>query len=81
MFDTLRDTLKKLGKFEMNLNLNDIQSDDDICNVQRKDQIKLKKFMLSYYDIPIISNSLDLVYPIISAMKNLRAESFVHELQ
>jgi len=78
MFDTLRDTLKRLGKFEMNLKLDDIRPDDDICNVQRQDQIKLKKFMLSYYDIPIISNSMDLVYPIISAMKTLRAESFVH---
>ena len=35
MFDTLRDTLKKLGKFEMNLKLDDIRPDDDICNVQR----------------------------------------------
>jgi len=37
--------------------------------------------MLSYYDIPIISNSMDLVHPIISAMKYLRPDSFIQEIQ
>lgn len=81
MFDTLRETLKRMGRFEIQLKVDDIRKDDDICNVQKMEQIKLKKFMLSYYDIPIISESIDLIYPIISAMKYLRPESFVHELQ
>ncbi len=39
--------------------------------------MKLKKFMLSYYDIPIISDSTDLIMPIVSAMKSLRPQSYI----
>ncbi len=46
--------------------------------MQTKEQIHMKKFMLSYYDIQIISNSMDLVFPIVSAMKFLRPDSFVN---
>lgn len=67
--------------FELNLDLSEIKKGDDICNVQTQPQIHLKKYMLSYYDIQIISNSMDLIFPIISAMKYLRPESFVIEIQ
>lgn len=72
MFDMLKQVLKKLTLFELKLNLHQINKDDDICSVQTPEQIRLKKFMLSYYDISIISNSVDLIYPIVSAMKSLR---------
>ena len=65
----------------MKFDLSQIPKNDDICNVQSYEQIHLKKFMLSYYDIPIICNSMDLVFPIVSAMKFLRPESFLNEIQ
>jgi hypothetical protein len=37
-----------------------------------KDELDRKKLMLSYYDMPIISNSLDLIFQIGEAMKALR---------
>jgi hypothetical protein len=72
MLEILRETLGKLTEFGVGIDLAQISRSDDICNVQTQEQIKLKKLMLSYYDIPIISTSLDLILPIISAMKYLR---------
>ena len=36
MYDTLRETLRRLTFFELKLDLSEINRDDDICNVQIK---------------------------------------------
>lgn len=37
--------------------------------------------MLSYYDMPIIANSLDLIFQIGEAMKSLRPEHYEIEMK
>lgn len=81
MFDTLKDTLTQLSQYEVSLNFEQIENEDDICNIQTRDQIRLRKFMLSYYDMAIISESTDLILPIITTMRTLRPQSYVLQLQ
>ena len=51
-------------------------TDTDICHILTNEEIERKKLLLSYYDLPIISHSFDLINQVGEAMKNLRPEHY-----
>jgi hypothetical protein len=80
MVDALKAILLNLRYCELNPDYSHFK-DTDICHQLTAEELTRKKLMLSYYDMPIISNSLDLIFQIGEAMKSLRSEHYEMELK
>lgn len=80
MFDSLKELLSTLSYSEVSPDYSNFK-DTDICHVPTPEEVTRKKLMLSYYDMPIISTSFDLIYQIGETMKNLRPQHYEIEMK
>ena len=80
MFDALKQFLYELPYTVVPLSYHDF-IDSDICHKIDQDELERKKLLLSYYDMPIVSNSLDLIFLVGDAMRNLRPEHYEMEMK
>lgn len=80
MFDALKELLSHLAYSQVNPDYSNFKP-TDICHILSPDELTRKKLMLSYYDMPIISSSFDLIFQIGEAMKNLRADHYEIEMK
>ena len=80
MFDALKQLLTNVTLSEVNPDYSNFK-DSDICHIPNEEEITRKKLMLSYYDMPIIKTSFDLIFQIGEAMKNLRPSHYEIEMK
>lgn len=80
MFDALKTLLVELKYFSLEPDYTNFK-DTDICHMMSTEELNRKKLMLSYYDMPIISNSLDLIFQIGETMKSLRPDHYEIEMK
>lgn len=81
MFDALTSTLIELESFPVPLDADSIPQPSDIFTLPSSQTLYLKSLLLSYFSMPILSNSLDLVSSLATAMRALRPDHYELDLR
>ena len=80
MFDALKKMVVELEYWPINRQVNP-NPKDDVCPNLNEKSLLLKKMLLSYFDLPPISESFDLLYEVGRAMKALWPDHFEIQLK
>lgn len=80
MFDSLKKMVSELEYFDVSCDWSGLEG-DDICPPLSDEAIYQRKMLLSYFDLPLCSNSYDLLFEAGTAMKALWPEHYEIELK